>query len=190
MPVYHETIDSIVGVIHIKDFYELYKKGGKALSPILQQNLCVSKNMKISSALRLFQKSKVHLAVVVDEFGGTSGIVTLEDILEELVGEIYDEHDEIEILLKKEEEDTYIVSGAYSLDELGGELEMKFDDFSSSTVGGWVTELTKSIPTIGEEVSYKNLRITVTKATDRKITEIKLVVLERDEDNEDEEEDD
>jgi len=190
MPVYHETVDSIVGVIHIKDFYELYKKGGQSLSPILQESLCVSKNMKISSALRLFQKSKVHMAIVVDEFGGTSGIVTLEDILEELVGEIYDEHDEIEILLRKESDDTYLVSGSFSLDELGSELDMSFDDFTSSTVGGWVTELTKSIPVIGEEVSYKNLEITVTKATARKITEIRVVVGEVDDDDDDDKDDD
>ncbi len=187
MPVYHETIDSIVGVIHIKDFYELHKKGGKELSPILQDNLCVSKNMRISAALRLFQKSKVHLAVVVDEFGGTSGIVTLEDILEELVGEIYDEHDEIEILLRKETDDTYMVSGSYSLDELGSELDMSFDDFTSSTVGGWVTELTKSIPVIGEVITYRNLEITVTKATSRRITELKIIVGELNEDEDDDE---
>jgi len=189
MPVYHETIDTIVGVIHIKDFYELYKKGGQDLSAILQNNLCVSKNMTISSALRLFQKAKVHLAIVVDEFGGTSGIVTMEDILEELVGEIYDEHDEVEVLLRKESEDTYFASGSYSLDELGYELNMSFDDFTSSTVGGWVTELTKSIPVIGEKVNYKNLEITVTKATSRRITEIKIWINNDANEEDDDEED-
>lgn len=190
LPVYHDTIDAIIGVIHIKDFYEIYEAGAENVSSIIKSSLCVSRNMKISAALKLFQKSKVHLAVVVDEFGGTSGIITLEDILEELVGEIYDEHDEVEVLLRKVSDNTYIVSGSYSLDELACELNMKFDDFESSTVGGWVTELVKEIPVVGKVIDYKNLEITVTKATARKVIELKIVVNEvvEEEDEENKEE--
>ena len=185
MPVYHESIDSVIGVVHIKDFYELYKNNGTDLSSIISGSLCVARNMKISAALRMFQKAKIHMAIVVDEFGGTAGIITLEDILEELVGEIYDEHDEEEVLLRQEDEFTYIVNGSYSLDELSYELDIKgTDDFESSTVGGWVTELMKRIPLSGETLTYRNLDMTVLKATARKILEVKIVVRPEDPDEE------
>lgn len=147
MPVYAENIDAVVGIIHEKDFYALLHDGGKDIKSIIQSSVCVSSSMKISTVLRMLQKAKVHMAIVVDEFGGTEGIVTLEDILEELVGEIYDEHDEIEILFKKVDDKTFIVSGDENVEDMYEKLDLSApDDTESTTVSGYVTELMDKIP--------------------------------------------
>ncbi len=181
LPVYHETIDSVIGIIHIKDFYELYKDNKTDIRPIIQSSICVTRNMKISAALRVLQKAKIHLAVVVDEFGGTEGIVTLEDIIEELVGEIYDEHDEVEVLIKQQSDGSYIVNGAENLADLFEMLGKNVDtgeEFESTSVGGFVTEQLKRIPNQGEEFMYENLKFTIMKADTRKVLEVKVEVVE------------
>ena len=191
MPVYCETIDSVVGVIHEKDFYSLLHDGGTSIKDIIQNSVVVSPSMKISTVLRMLQKAKVHLAIVVDEFGGTEGIVTLEDILEELVGEIYDEHDEIEILFQKTGDDTYIVSGDENVEEMYEKLELAFPkDVESTTVSGYVIELMDKIPEAGEKVSLKDMEIEVTKASEKHVQEVKIVVRELNEDDEEEKEED
>ncbi len=180
LPVYSKTIDSIIGILHEKDFYYLTKKEGVFVKDIIQSTICVSKTMKISAALRLLQKAKVHMAIVVDEFGGTSGIVTIEDIIEELVGEIWDEHDEIEILLKKTDDNTFIVAGEENLEAMfeAVGLEDVNEDFESITVGGWVTEQMGKIPVAGEKMEFENLSITVTKATVKRVVEVRVKVNE------------
>ncbi len=189
LPVYHETIDSVIGIIHIKDFYELYKDNKTDIRPIIQNSICVTRNMKISAALRILQKAKIHLAVVVDEFGGTEGIVTLEDIIEELVGEIYDEHDEVEVLFREQSDGAYIVDGAENLAEFFDLLGKNIDTgeaFESTSVGGFVTEQLKRIPKQGEEFMFDNLKFTVLKADSRKVLEVKVEVSETPEEKESE----
>lgn len=181
MPVYSKTIDSIVGVIHEKDFYNLYCKPVAErpanIKNIIQNSICVSPSMKISTVLRMLQKAKMHMAIVVDEFGGTEGIVTLEDILEELVGDIWDEHDEVEILSKKVGADTYLVSGSQNLTDMFRELNMDVrEEFDSTSVGGWVTERMGKIPATGEQMTYENLAITVLKANAKRVLELKIKV--------------
>lgn len=117
LPVYIDDIDSIVGVIHHRDFEAARKRNLKSLRTILKPVPAVSPDTKISKLLRIFQKNKTHLAVVIDEFGGTEGIVTLEDILEELVGEIWDEHDEIQNDIEKLSDNEYLVQGSMSVDD-------------------------------------------------------------------------
>ena len=187
LPVYHESIDTVIGTIHIKDFYELYNDNKTDIRPIIQSSVCVTSNMKISSALRLLQKAKIHLAVVIDEFGGTEGIVTLEDILEELVGEIYDEHDVVEELVSEQSDGTWKVSGAENLAELFEIVGKNVDtgeEFESTTVGGFVTEELKRIPDQGEEFMYENLKFTVLKADERKVLEVKVELLDQEEKSE------
>ncbi len=181
LPVYHESIDTVIGIIHMKDFYELNNEGKTDIRPIIQSSICVTLNMKISAVLRLLQKAKIHLAVVVDEFGGTAGIITLEDIIEELVGEIYDEHDEVEVLVKEQSDGALVVSGSENIAELFDLMDKKTDtgeEFESTTVGGFVTELLKRIPNEKEEFTYENLKFTVLKADERKVLEVKVEKIE------------
>ncbi|MCL2587024.1 MAG: hemolysin family protein [Firmicutes bacterium] len=181
MPVYSETIDSVVGSIYIKDFYNYCLLESKSLKDIIQPSLCVAENMKIDRVLRLLQESKVHMAIVVDEHGGTSGIVTLEDIIEELVGEIWDEHDEEQVLLKRIDNDTFIVSGTKNLEEMFQALGIKAEqNFESITVGGWVTEQLGKIPLVSEGFNFKNLQVTVTKSTIKKVLEVKIIINPKD----------
>lgn len=185
MPVYSETIDAVVGVIHEKDFYALLHDGGKSVKSIIQPSVCVSSSMKISTVLRMLQKAKIHMAIVVDEFGGTEGIVTLEDILEELVGEIYDEHDEIEILFRPIDDKNFIVSGDENVEEMFEKLEVNFpEDISATTVSGFVIELMDKIPEVGEVLNLEKLTIEVTKASAKHVQEVKVTLVDEEQEEE------
>lgn len=183
LPVYSETIDNVVGILHEKDFFK-YMHDGKDedFSSLLQKTLCVPSTMKISAVLHSIQRNKVHMAIVVDEFGGTMGIVTLEDILEELVGEIYDEHDDVEELVKKVSDNEYIVSGEENLEDLLDMLDVTLNEndeeerVDATTVGGFVTEQMNKIPEKGEAFSFKNLEFEITQASTTRVTEVRVKV--------------
>lgn len=179
LPVYHDTVDSIIGVLNEKDFNKVYyTTESKDYRQAVQPTVTVAPSMKISLVLRMLQRAKMHMAVVVDEFGGTAGIVTLEDILEELVGEIWDEHDEVEEEYKQVSGDEYIVSGyanlADVLERLGVDTK---DEFDSTTVGGWVIEELGTIPAPGSEFAFENLIVTVVSANVKRVLEVKFKVL-------------
>lgn len=178
LPVYTGSIDSIIGIIHEKDFYNIYLSKEKGIKGIISPSICVAPNMKISTVLRMLQKGKVHMAIVVDEFGGTAGIVTLEDILEELVGEIWDEHDKVEVMYKKLDESTYLVRGSENIEELLEAFEIDYkEEFDSISIGGFITEQLEKIPVVGEKIIFKNLEFSVTKANTKCVLEVKVKVL-------------
>ena len=178
MPVYSETIDAVVGVIHEKDFFACMHDGGENIAGIIQNSVVVSSSMKISTVLRMLQKEKVHMAIVIDEFGGTEGIVTLEDILEELVGEIYDEHDEVEELFMKVDENVFIVSGDENVEDMYEKLELTLpEDIESTTVNGFVTEKMDKIPVNGEKLELVDMDIEILQASERHIEEVKITRL-------------
>ena len=179
VPVYKDNIDSIVGFIHEKDFYRSYNRQDFELESIMQKIEFVVEHTKISALLKRLQAKKVHMAVVLDEYGGTAGIVTVEDIIEELVGEIYDEYDEEAEYVKQVSEDTYLVNGTQQIDKFFEKFEL-FDDgeeFDANTVSGWVTETLGELPRVGAKFDYKNLKIEVTRATVKKVVEIKVIRL-------------
>ena len=186
LPVYENSIDNIVGVIHEKDFYNLYYNHMGTFKSITQTLLYTSPHVKISSLLKQLQSSKTHMAVVLDEYGGTAGIITLEDILEELVGEIYDEHDQVKEYYKELDPNTYLIECDMDLDDMfeffGLEDE---EDYDFITVSGWVIHELERIPKVGESFTYKNLVVTVTQTDARKVIEVKVSVLPQDQDEED-----
>ena len=180
LPVYSGTIDRIVGMIHERDFLIALDRGEKSIKNILKRTALATEHMKISTLLKTMQKSKVHLAVVVDEYGGTLGIVTLEDILEELVGEIWDEHDEVVEYFEKLDENTYRVDGNADLGDFFElfSIETEEDDFDSQTVGGWVLEMLKELPKKNDSFDFEHLHIILTKCSQKRVYEIKVVVLD------------
>ena len=140
LPIYHDSIDNIIGVLHEKDFYAAYCRGVKRLSELKGSVLYTTETARISDLLRQLQQNKVHMAVVVDEYGGTQGIVTMEDIMEELVGEIWDEHDEVVEEFRKQSDGSYLVACSADLDDLYDLFDMKPGqeyDASSCPAGSW-----------------------------------------------------
>ena len=176
IPVYHEDIDDVVGVIHEKDFHAARFRGREDVSSFMSNVLYTTGNTKISDLLRILQKEKAHMVIVVDEYGGTEGLVTLEDIVEELVGEIWDEHDEVIEEFKKQEDGSYLISCNADLTDL-------FDLFSirgecdANTVSGWVMEQIGRVPEEGDRFQAEGLDVTVTRVDHRRVMEIRVEVL-------------
>ena len=186
LPVYSDDTDDIIGFIHIRDFnkYVLTKK--QPISSIIKKTVYIAKQMQISELLKLMQQKKTHMAVVADEFGGTLGIVTMEDILEELVGEIWDENDEVIEDFSPQPDGTVKVLGGAQLDKMFEYFDMDEDEESESvSVGGWVLEQLGKMAEVGDTFEYKNLSVTVTDVEQRRVIEISVKVEEPKEENED-----
>ncbi|MEY8417939.1 hemolysin family protein [Oscillospiraceae bacterium 44-5] len=177
IPIYHETIDNIVGFVHEKDFYAARYRGATALSSLTSPVLYTTGNTKAFELLRILQKSKVHMAVVVDEYGGTEGIVTLEDILEELVGEIWDEHDEVIETFQKQHDGSYLIACSADLDDMYDLFQVK-GSYDAATVSGWVLEQVGRVPEAGDHFQAEGLDVTVTQVEQRRVLEIQVRVLE------------
>lgn len=178
LPVYIDDIDNIVGVIHQRDFEQAKKKNLKSLRTVIKPVPAVSPDTKISKLLRIFQKNKTHLAIVVDEFGGTEGIVTLEDILEELVGEIWDEHDEVQIDIEKLSDSEYIVQGGMSIDDFYDYFDIHEENNEVSTVNGWIMQNIDKIPQIDDTFDYGRLTATVISVDGKRAEDVKIVIRE------------
>jgi len=177
LPIYHETIDNIVGVVHEKDFYAARYRGETMISNLKSPVFYTTGNTKISELLRILQKNKAHMAVVVDEYGGTEGIATLEDILEELVGEIWDEHDEVIEIFRKQEDGSYLIACSADLDDMYDLFQVK-GLCEAATVSGWVMEQVGRVPEEGDHFQAEGLDVTVTKVEHRRVLEIRVVPLE------------
>jgi len=180
LPVYENSIDNIIGVLIEKDFYYhlLYEKNSN-IKTMLKEVIYTSPQVKISSLLKQFQTSKSHLAIVVDEYGGTQGLITMEDILEELVGEIYDEHDEVIEYYKKLSDNEYLVKGTLDVYDLFEHFAIDTDEeFEFNTTSAWVIDVLDRIPLVGDSFDYKNMHIEVTDADSKKVNEIKITFLE------------
>ena len=175
LPVYHGTIDNIIGVVHEKDFYIARLKKATKIDDLVVPTLYTTGSTQISQLLRTLREQHHHLAVVVDEYGGTEGIITPEDILEELVGEIWDEHDEVTEDFRKQSDGSWLVSGSASVDDLYEELDLpEEEDIDSNTVNGLVQEKTCHLPKVGDRFTLGEYDGVVTRTAKRRVTEVRL----------------
>jgi len=175
LPVYHESIDNITGVILLKDFHHEVIKKGRPPAEIIKPVVFVTKTMKISSLLKTLQKKQSHLAVLVDEFGGTLGIATIEDILEELVGEIWDEHDKVVEPFRRNTDGSLSVLGSVKFQDMleyMNEKSPEEEDIPNTTVGSWVLENSGRLPRTGERIVWHNVQITVSRMQRNRVMEV------------------
>lgn len=174
LPVFEKSLDNIVGIITNKAFFKMLVEGKSDIHEIIQEVPHIADTNLISEAMKFMQKAKVHLAVVTDQYGGTKGIVTLEDIIEELVGEIYDEDDEIITNIVKTGENKYEIIGDTSIGdllEIPG-IDKNLIDTDYTTVGGWVTDIMEHIPYSNETVEYGVLKITALEVNENKVEKV------------------
>lgn len=173
IPIYEDNIDNIVGVIHQKDFYVGSGVTTEAIKDIISPVLFVHQSEMADDLLKKLQKEKSHIAVVVDEYGGTLGIVTMEDILEQLVGDIWDEHDEVVEEFKELDENNFVIDCNMNLDDFCEEFDIKVESDSVS-VGGWVAEQIGNIPDVNDTFTFENLVVTVTEVDSHRAATIKV----------------
>ena len=178
LPVYHDSIDDIIGVIHQKDFYNEVVQAEKSIESIMKPAIFVTETMKISSLMSHLQQNKSHIAVVTDEFGGTVGIVTMEDIIEELVGEIWDEHDEVVEEVEQLADNEFKVMASANLDKTFRMFGVDDEETDATTVGGWVIEQLGRVPQEGDQFDFENLSVTIAKTSSRRVLEVVFHVQE------------
>jgi len=184
IPVYKDNIDNIIGILHSRDFLEALLVGSQPdIKNLIQPAFFIYRSKKLSALLADFKHKKLHIAVVTDDYGGTLGIVTMEDLLEQIVGDIWDEDEEIEHKFKKLGENKYEISGDMNIDDMLELLEKddKYIRSDSKSVGGWVIEQIGDIPETGSSFEYKDLSVTVGEMEDQRITSITIICKENSE---------
>ena len=184
IPIYKQTIDKIVGILSVKDLLShINGNNNFKWQELIREPFFVPENKKNDDLLKEFQHRKIHMAVVVDEYGGTSGIVTLEDVIEEIVGEINDEFDDDDLIYSKLDENNFVFEGKVSLSDLSRKLNMDVGIFELpsgkevDTLAGFLIEYTGTIPKKGEEIKYKDYIFTVESADNRKIKRVKITMI-------------
>jgi magnesium and cobalt transporter len=174
IPVYKNTIDEVVGILHAKDLLKIWGEDGELKIPLdfLREPNFASSNQKATEVLRQLKEKKTHLAIVTDEYGGTAGIITAEDIIEEIVGEIMDEHDNEPPLLTVVDENTVLVDARIEVEKLEDHFGVTLPEGDYESMGGFVIHLVGRIPKIDEKVRFRNLEMTVQSADSRRIGRI------------------
>ncbi len=186
VPIYKEKLDNIAGVLYAKDLLQHIDEGNEFdWHTIIRPPFFVPENKKIDDLLREFQHKKIHLAVVVDEYGGTSGIVTLEDVIEEIVGEINDEFDDDDIVYSKLDDDNFVFEGKAHLNDVYRILEIDGETYEDAkgeadTLAGLIIEIEGRIPTKNEKITFHNLLFTIESADNRKIKRVKITIEKND----------
>ena len=181
IPVYKENIDNIIGVLYIKDLLPHLGKKKFAWQKLLREPFFVPENKKLDDLLLEFKNKKNHMAIVVDEYGGTSGLVTLEDIIEEIVGDINDEFDDTDVSYSKLDDKNYIFDGKISLKDLFKILDLNEDDFEdltgeAETLAGFILELSGKFPKKGDIIKVKNLSFTIESVDKKRIKQVKVTI--------------
>lgn len=186
MPVCRNGSDDIIGILHIKDYLIKARESGfdkVNIEEILREPYFVPETKKIDTLFVELQKERQHIAILIDEYGGFSGIVTVEDIIEEIVGEIDDEYDEAEVYIEKIEDDTYLVDGNVDLDNLNEELGTNLMSETSETLGGFIIDILGEIPQdgyINQTIEFDNILFTILSVKERRIEKIRLKILRND----------
>ena len=173
LPVYEENIDHIIGIINQKDFHNFIYNTDRSIKEIVRPVLFITPTMKIGSLLKKLQASKTHIAIILDEFGGTEGLVTIEDIVEELVGDIWDEHDQVVTEIEKISNEEYLMAGSTSIDDVFEELGIE-KEVDVNTLSGWVMEVLACIPKEGDSFVSDGYKVTVVKMDERRIEKVRV----------------
>lgn len=182
IPVFEKKIDKIIGVLYVKDLLSLWGKRAEEdlkVKDLTRAPYFVPETKKVNELLREFRRKKIHLAIVVDEYGGTAGLVTLEDLLEEIVGEIEDEYDEKKEEIKILEEGVALINGRMDIGEVNEKLKINLPEKEGvETIAGFVVDYLGRVPQTGEELTYENLRISVVEADRRRVVKVKITGLD------------
>ena len=173
LPVYEENIDHIIGIINQKDFHNFIYNTDRSIKEIVRPVLFITPTMKIGSLLKKLQASKTHIAIILDEFGGTEGLVTIEDIVEELVGDIWDEHDQVVTEIEKISDEEYLMAGSTSIDDVFEELGIE-KEVDVNTLSGWVMDVLACIPKEGDSFVSDGYKVTVVKMDERRIEKVRV----------------
>lgn len=179
LPVYKDDIDNIIGILHEKDFYAAIHRG-KSYKAAIKKPVYTSEHSKISDVLNIFKTEQSHMSIVIDEFGGTMGIVTMEDIIEELIGDVFDEHDEVIEEYRQAEDGSYFVNCTADLDDFFDRFEIEVDDPDNQpqTLNGWVMKMLEKLPEAGDSFTYKNISVEVVSISEKRVEEVHVTVLE------------
>jgi len=179
LPVYKESIDEIVGVIHEKDFHAA-RRNGKSIKSAINKPVYASEHTKITDVLKTFKEEQTHMAIVIDEFGGTMGIVTMEDIIEELIGDVLDEHDEAEEEIREADDGSFYIDGSADLDDFFEKFEVEVEDEENmpQTVNGWVMKMLEKLPELGDSFTYKNVNVEVVSISEKRVEEVHVTLVE------------
>ncbi|HDK26876.1 MAG TPA: HlyC/CorC family transporter, partial [Candidatus Atribacteria bacterium] len=180
IPVYEETVDNIIGILYAKDLLAVYKRWYKIkekfdLKKILRKAYFVPQNKKIDDLLDIFQRDRIQIAIVIDEYGGTAGLITLEDLVEEIVGEIIDEYDKETKLYEIIDDNTVIVDGMIDIDKINELLNIEIPENDFETLGGFIYDLMGRIPKKGEKIEYQQLQIIIEQVVKNRIKKVKII---------------
>ena len=191
IPIYEDDLDNVIGILYYKDFYTKAYGKNAPITDIIKPVMFVATTQQVNELMKELQERQLHLAVVTDEYGSTAGIVTLEDILEEIVGEIWDEHDEVIEEIKEIGEKEYIVSGKANTDKLFDLLDINVDEESDLvTINGWAMEALGRLPEVGDVFEEHGLKVEVLELDGRRIENVHVTDLREDESEENDDEDD
>ncbi|HOJ33481.1 MAG TPA: hemolysin family protein [Candidatus Hydrogenedentes bacterium] len=181
IPIYHETIDQIIGIIEAHDVLLDDRPEDPDIRRFMREPLHIPDTMKVGDLFEKFKKEKRHIAIVTDEYGGTDGLVTIEDVLEEIFGEIHDEHDLEKKAIQQIGPNAYVVDARTSLDEMVDVIGLKIDDDEVETVGGWVMHIAGRIPAAGEVIRTESFQVTILDAGVNRVNRIRLDLVQRSE---------
>jgi putative hemolysin len=180
IPVYEETIDNIIGILYAKDLLGIYErwyisKEKFDLKQIIRKTYFVPENKKIDDLLDIFQKDKIQIAIAIDEYGGTAGLITMEDVVEEVVGEIIDEYDKEIKLFEITEDNTVIADGNIDIEKINEILNIEIPENGFETLGGFIFDLLGKVPKKGEKIKYHNIQIIIEKVVKNRIRRVKII---------------